>query len=62
MDDVERVARAIWAKRPDVGHKPWPIESDKDARHYQHHPMAAIELCYIYARAAIAALSTVGDT
>ena len=52
----ERIARAIWAKRPDCVGKPWPIETPEQARAYPHNPIAACDLCFIYADAAIAAL------
>lgn len=53
---VERVARAIYAKRPDCLGKPWPIETDEQRRRYPHFPIAAVDLSYEYARAAIEAM------
>lgn len=41
----ERIARAIWEKRPDQVGKPWPEST--------HYPIAARDLCYIYADAAL---------
>ena len=49
----EAVARAIWAKRPDCNGKPWPIQTEVDRRGYNHNPIAAVDLCYLYADAAI---------
>ena len=52
----EMVARAIWAKRPDCQGKPWPMNTPEQRRAYPHNPVAACDLCFIYADAAIAAL------
>ena len=54
----ERIARAIWAKRPDCQGKQWPIETDLDRRSYPHNPIAACDLCFIYADAAIAEMES----
>ena len=53
----EHIARAIWQKRPDCAGKPWPFDdmTEKQRRAYQHNPIAAVDLCFIYADAAIAA-------
>lgn len=56
MDLREQIARAIWAKRPDCQRRPWPIETSEQRRAYPHNPVAACDLCYIYADAAIAAM------
>lgn len=50
----EKVARAIYAKRPDCQGKPWPIVTAEDARAYPHNPIAAVDLSLVYADAAIA--------
>lgn len=57
-DLVERVARAIWQKRPDQIGRPWPFDAmtPKERRAYDHNPIAAVDLCFIYARAAIEAI------
>lgn len=55
-DIRETVARAIYAKRPDCWNKPWPVETAVQRRAYPHHPIAAVDLSYIYADAAIEAL------
>lgn len=54
----ETVAKAIWRKRPDVMGKPWPFDAmdAKQRRAYPHNPIAAVDLCFIYADAAIEAL------
>lgn len=57
MTDREKIARAIWAKRPDCHGKPWPIESAEQQRAYPHNPIAACDLCFIYADAARAVLA-----
>lgn len=51
---VERCARAIWEKRPDCFGRPWPFDviTDKERRAYTHNPIAAVDLCLIYAKAA----------
>lgn len=53
---VAIVARAIWAKRPDCVGKPWPLETAEQRRAYPHNPVAACDLCFEYAKAAIRAL------
>lgn len=50
----EKVARAIYAARPDCKNKPWPIETDEQRRAYPHNPIAAVDLSYAYADAALA--------
>lgn len=57
--DIEAAARRIWKKRPDVGHKPWPLQTEEQKRAYPHNPICAVELCFDYARAALAADSLV---
>ena len=57
MELREKVARAIFRKRPDCQGKRWPIETDVERRAYPHNPIAAVDLCYIYADAAIEVLS-----
>lgn len=47
----ERYARAIWAVRPDCFGKPWPLETAEARRRYPHFPIAAVDLCFIYADA-----------
>lgn len=57
----ERLARAIWAKRPDGGlmSRPFPFEdNDKDRRRYNtvsldNGKVAACDLCFDYADACI---------
>lgn len=46
-------ARAIWLKRPDCLGRPFPPDewADKDRRAYPHNPIAALDLCWIYADA-----------
>ena len=53
----DRIAKAIWAKRPDCAGKPWPLADDYSKRAYKHNPIAAVDLCFAYADAAIAALA-----
>lgn len=48
-DLVERLARSIYAKRPDCQGKPWPLETDDQRRAYPHNPIAAVDLSFIYA-------------
>lgn len=50
----EQAARAVWAKRPDCNGKPWPIETAEQRRAYPHNPIAAVDLCFIYADAVLA--------
>lgn len=57
MELREQVARAIWAKRPDCQGKRWPIETAEELRAYPHNPIAAVDLCYIYADAALEVLA-----
>lgn len=56
--DREVAAKAIWLKRPDSMGKPWPFDvmDDKERRAYPHNPIAAVDLCFIYADAVIQAL------
>jgi hypothetical protein len=60
----EIVAKEIWLKRPDCGHKPWPFDvmTAKERRGYDHNPIANVDLCLIYADAAIAALTRAPST
>lgn len=53
MELRERIARAIYAKRPDCQGKPWPVETEVQRRAYPHNPIAAVDLSYIYADAAL---------
>ena len=53
---VERAATTIWAKRPDCAGKPWPLPDAYSKRVYKHNPIAAVDLCYVYARAALEAV------
>lgn len=53
-EKLERYARAIWAVRPDCHGKPWPKETPEQIRAYPHNPVAACDLCYVYAKAIIA--------
>lgn len=57
----EAIARSIWAKRPDCVAKPWPLETVEQRRAYPHNPIAAVDLCFIYADAAIAVLNSVAE-
>lgn len=52
-DFREAIARAIYARRPDCFGKPWPIETEEQKRAYPHNPIAAVDLSYHYADAAI---------
>lgn len=54
-DLVEALARAIYKVRPDCLGKPWPIVTERDRRAYPHNPIAAVDLSYEYARAALQA-------
>jgi hypothetical protein len=49
----ELVARAIYARRPDCHQKLWPVETDEQRRSYPHNPIAAVDLSYDYADAAL---------
>lgn len=53
MDLREQIARAIYAKRPDCERRPWPVNTDKERRAYPHNPIAAVDLSYVYADAAL---------
>ena len=53
----DRIAKAIWAKRPDCAGKPWPLADDYSRRAYKHNPIAAVDLCYVYADAALAVMA-----
>lgn len=53
-------AKAIWAKRPDCKDRPWPLETPEQRRAYPHNPVAACDLCIIYAEAAIKAVREFG--
>lgn len=53
---IEVMARAIYAARPDCQGKPWPIQTEKDRRTYPHNPIAAVDLSYEYAKVALRAL------
>lgn len=46
--ELEMVARAIYEKRPDCQGKPWPGKT--------YYPIAAVDLSFVYAKAAIQAL------
>lgn len=61
MELREIVARAIYAKRPDCHNKPWPLETSISKRAYSHNPITAIDLSYIYADVALAAVVQVGE-
>lgn len=52
------LARAIWAVKPDCQGKRFPTDrwSEKDRRAYPHNPIASLDLCLIYADAAIAVI------
>jgi hypothetical protein len=55
----ERVAKAIYLRRPDCMGKPWPFDvmTPKERRGYNHNPIAAVDLSFEYADAAIAVLT-----
>jgi hypothetical protein len=57
MDDkrIEIAARAIFKVRPDCQGKRWPIETPEQRRAYPHNPIAAVDLCFAYAKAALQA-------
>ena len=57
---VERLAKAIYRKRPDCAGKPWPLETEDQKRAYPHNPIAAVELSFDYAKAALSELSAMG--
>lgn len=59
-DLVERLARSIYAKRPDCQGKPWPLETEDQRRAYPHNPIAAVDLSFIYARAALSEIQAAG--
>lgn len=61
MTEREMVARAIWKVRPDCQGKPWPIETEMQRRAYSHNPIAACDLCFVYADVAIAVINS-GNT
>jgi hypothetical protein len=52
-DTLDMVAKAIYAKRPDCQGKPWPLETAEQRRAYSHNPIAAVDLSYAYADAAL---------
>lgn len=52
---IECMARAIYKVRPDCHGKEWPIKTEQDRRAYPHNPIAAVDLCYAYANAALEA-------
>jgi hypothetical protein len=56
MEPREKIARAIWKVRPDCANREWPIQTPEQRRAYPHNPIAACDLCFIYADAALAAL------
>ena len=55
---LEEIAREIWLKRPDCIGKPWPLENatEKERRTLNHHPIAALDLCFTYAKAALSVM------
>lgn len=55
----EKVARAIFARRPDCFGKSWPVETDTQRRAYPHNPIAAVDLSYDYADVAIKTITAV---
>jgi len=55
MTRREQMARVIYKNRPDCQGKPWPIQTAEQERAYPHNPIAAVDLCYIYADAIIKA-------
>lgn len=60
MTDLrEIIAKAIWLTKPDSGGmgKPWPFDgkTPKERRTIMHDMPAALELCFIYADAALLA-------
>jgi hypothetical protein len=58
-EDLERVAIAIWEKRPDCQGKPWPPGITRKSRRTYLDPanrVAAADLCLIYAQAALDAI------
>lgn len=52
----DNIARAIWKVKPDCLGKTFPpdVWDDKARRAYPHNPIAALDLCWIYADAVIA--------
>lgn len=48
-----RVARAIWERRPDSAGKMWPLTDEISGRQYLHNPIAAVDLSFMYADAAM---------
>lgn len=63
MTDLkEQIAKAIWAKRPDCAGKPWPLADDYSKRAYKHNPIAAVDLCFIYAEAALTVMAEAEGT
>lgn len=57
----ERVARAIYANRPDCLNKPWPVETAEQRRAYPHNPIVAVDLSYEYADAALLVIDQAAD-
>ena len=57
MELREQIARAIWKVRPDCANRQWPFETAQERRAYPHNPVAACDLCFIYADAALEVLS-----
>jgi hypothetical protein len=65
MSDIRtHVARAIWKVKPDCDTRPFPhdVLTPKEIRALQHNPIASLDLCFIYADAAIAAISSAPAT
>ena len=61
MSDLRTiVARAIWKVKPDCDTRPFPhdVLTPKEIRALQHNPIASLDLCFMYADAAIAAINS----
>jgi hypothetical protein len=59
-EEIEAAAKAIYAKRPDCAGKPWPLPDEWSRRAYKHNPIAAVDLSFEYAKAALAAVEAMG--
>jgi hypothetical protein len=58
------VARAIWKVKPDCFGKPFPPDEwdDRARRAYPHNPIASLDLCYVYADAALSIIQNNGNS
>lgn len=54
---IELIAEAIWQKRPDTQNKPYPRKTSQQRKNYGHNPIAACDLCLLYAETALKVLT-----